>query len=98
MSLNSIAKEKAAGHLAGNGVYCPEHQAKELEYYCQTCDRLKLVCLYCMMKDHVGHRFDLADKSVSECRNMLIKFTTPLAEMSKILSKAETILSVHKRR
>ena len=56
------------------------------------------MCLYCMMKDHVGHRFDLADKSVSECRNMLIKFTTPLAEMSKILSKAETILSVHKRR
>ena len=87
LSLNSIAKEKAAGHLAGNIVYCPEHQTKELEYYCQTCDRL--VCLNCTMKDHVGHKFEIAKKSASECRSVLMKFTTPLAEMGKILSKAE---------
>ena len=50
------------------------------------------------MKDHVGHRFDLAEKSASECRSMLMKFTTPLAEMGKILSKAEAnIVSIQEK-
>ena len=81
VSLNSFAKEAAAGHLAGKVFYCPEHQTKELEYYCQTCD--KRVCLYCTMKDHVGHRFDLVEKAASECRNMLTKITAPLVEIRK---------------
>ena len=88
VSLNSFAQEAAAGNLAGKVLYCPEHQTKELEYYCQTYD--KLVCLYCTMKDHVGHIFDLVEKPVSECSNMLTKTTAPLVEISKSLSIAES--------
>ena len=48
------------------------------------------MCLYCTLKDHVGHRFDLVEKAASECRNMLTKTTAPLVEISKSLSIAES--------
>ena len=68
-------------------LYCPNHQKNELDYYCKTCD--KIVCLYCTVKDHVGHLHDIVEKTASEHRNMLMKIITPVVEMSKNLSKAE---------
>ena len=68
-------------------LYCPTHQKNELDYYCKTCD--KIVCLYCTVKDHVGHSHDIVEKTASEHRNMLTKIITPVEEMSKNLFKAE---------
>ena len=68
-------------------LYCPNHQKNELDYYCKTCD--KIVCLYCTVKDHVGHLHDTVEKTASEHRNVLMKIITPVEEMSKNLSKAE---------
>ena len=68
-------------------LYCPNHQKNELDYYCKTCD--KIVCLYCTVKDHVGHSHDIVEKTASEHRNVLMKIITPVEEMSKNLSKAE---------
>ena len=68
-------------------VYCPEHQKNELDYYCKTCD--KIVCLYCTVKDHVGHTHDIVEKTASEHRNMLMKIIAPVEQMSENLCKAE---------
>ena len=87
LSLDSIKKEGPTGHSAGKVFYCPEHQKNELDYYCKTCD--KIVCLYCTVKDHVGHTHDIVEKTASEHRNMLMKTIAPVEEMSENLSKAE---------
>ena len=68
-------------------LYCPNHQKNELDYYCNTCD--KIVCLYCTVKDHVGHTHDIVEKTASEHRNVLRKIITPVNEMIENLSKAE---------
>ena len=73
--------------VADRILYCPNHQKNELDYYCKTCD--KIVCLYCTVKDHVGHSHDIVEKTASEHRNVLMKIITPVEEMSKNLSKAE---------
>ena len=87
LSLDSIRKEGTVGHPTGKILYCPEHQKNELDYYCKTCD--KIVCLYCTVKDHVGHTHDIVEKTASEHRNMLMKIIAPVEEMSENLSKAE---------
>ena len=75
---------------------CPEHPKNELDYYCKTCD--KIVCLYCTVRDHVGHTHDIVEKTASEHRNMLRKIITPVDDMIGNLSKAEAnIVSTQKK-
>ena len=85
--LSSITNEGYAVQPTGKVLYCPEHQKNELDYYCKTCD--KIVCLYCTVKDHVGHTHDIVEKTASEHRNVLMKIIAPVEEMSGNLSKAE---------
>ena len=87
VSLCLVTGEEAAGQPTRKVLYCPNHQKNELDYYCKTCD--KIVCLYCTVKDHVGHSHDIVEKTASEHRNVLMNIITPVEEMSKNLSKAE---------
>ena len=38
-------------------LYCPLHQGKELEIYCETCK--ELICHNCIVKKHRDHHYDL---------------------------------------
>ena len=87
VSLRLLTGEEAAGQLTRKVLYCPNHQKNELDYYCKTCD--KIVCLYCTVKDHVGHTHDIVEKTASDHRNVLRKIITPVDEMIENLSKAE---------
>ena len=87
VSLRLLTGEKGAGQPTRKVLYCPNHQKNELDYYCKTCD--KIVCLYCTVKDHVGHTHDIVEKTASEHRNVLRKIITPVDEMIENLSKAE---------
>ena len=89
VSLSSTSTDGTAGYSTVKILYCPEHQKNELDYYnyCKTCD--KIVCLYCTVKDHVGHTHDIVEKTASEHRNMLMKIIAPVEEMSENLSKAK---------
>ena len=40
-----------------NTLFCPEHQHRELELYCEPCE--KLICLQCTIRDHNGHEYNL---------------------------------------
>ena len=85
--VSSVTKDDSFGQSTRKVLYCPEHQKNELDYYCKTCD--KIVCLYCTVKDHVGHTHDIVEKIASKHRNMLMKIIAPVEEMSENLSKAE---------
>ena len=87
VSLHLITGEEGAGQPTRKVLYCPNHQKNELDYYCKTCD--KIVCLYCTVKDHVGHTHDIVEKTASEHRNVLRKIITPVDGMIENLSKAE---------
>ena len=87
LSLSFRTKEESAFQHTEKVFYCSEHQKIELDYYCETCD--KIVCLYCTVKDHVGHTHDTVKKTASEHRNMLMKIIAPVEEMSENLSKYE---------
>ena len=87
VSLRLVTGEEGAGQPTRKVLYCPNHQKNELDYYCNTCD--KIVCLYCTVKDHVGHTHDIVEKTASEHRNVLRKIITPVDEMIENLSKAE---------
>ena len=87
MSLYLITGEEGACQPTRKVLYYPNHQKNELDYYCKTCD--KIVCLYCTVKDHVGHTHDIVEKTASEHRNVLRKIITPVDEMIENLSKAE---------
>ena len=87
VSLSSTTKQGTTGQCTEKVLYCPEHQKNELNYFCKTCD--KIVCLYCIIKDHVGHTHDIMEQTASEHRSMLMKMIAPAEEMSKNLSKAQ---------
>jgi len=88
VSLSSITKEGTTGQSTEKVLYCPEHWKNELDYYCETCD--KLLCIYCATKkEHAEHTHELVEKMASKHRSMLAKMIAPVEEMSKNLSKAE---------
>ena len=96
VSLHLVTGEEGAGQPTRKVLYCPNHQKNELDYYCKTCD--KIVCLYCTVKDHVGHTHDIVEKTASEHRNVLRKIITPVDEMIENFSKAEAnIVSTQKK-
>ena len=73
---------------------CPTHSKKELDHYCETCD--KVICHYCVTKDHVGHTFDTVESTASKHRNELTKIITPVDEMSTSLTKAKEDINLMK--
>ena len=68
--------------------YCPEHKKNELDYYCETCD--KLLCIYCATKkEHAEHTHELLNKMAAKHRGVLAEAIAPVDEMIENLSKAE---------
>ena len=62
---------------------CSEHEY-ELKHYCESCD--ELVCLYCTMKKHNGHKHDTVKNMAGKHRQELKKVTAPVEEMIRGLS------------
>ena len=64
---------------------CQEHEL-ELNFYCETCD--KLVCQYCIMKNHLKHDHDTVKKMAVKHRKELDKVMEPVEKMIEELSVA----------
>ena len=64
---------------------CKEHD-EQLKYFCETCEQL--VCMYCTVKEHIGHNHDTVKKMATKHRNELKKVTAPVDEMIRDLSEA----------
>ena len=64
---------------------CKKHDS-ELLFYCDTCE--ELACMYCTVKDHIGHKHDTVNLMANKHRDELKKLTTPVEEMMRRLSEA----------
>ena len=64
---------------------CQEHEL-ELNFYCETCD--KLVCQYCIMKNHLKHNHDTVKKMANKHRKELEKVMEPVEKMIEEVSIA----------
>ena len=85
---NILSLDDATGQPKEKVLYCPEHKKNELDYYCETCD--KLLCIYCATKkEHAEHTHELLNKMAAKHRGVLADVIAPVEEMSKNLSKAE---------
>ena len=62
---------------------CQEHDL-ELEYYCETCE--KLVCVQCT-GEHGDHKYDVVKKFSNKYQNKLNKITASIEVMMEDLSK-----------
>ena len=62
---------------------CRDH-SMELSFYCETCNQL--VCVYCTMKDHVGHNHDTVKKKAIEPKKAIKNVTASLERIIRNLS------------
>ena len=63
-------------------LHCHQHQNKELELYCETCE--ELICLHCTVKKHKDHQYDL----------VVDTFETHKAEMTAAVEPIENHISI----
>ena len=73
-------------------LYCADHQERELELYCDTCE--KLICLQCTITEHNGHKYnlvkDVLEKSKQEIKTSLTPAEEQLTAVSKALERVDT--------
>ena len=72
-------------------LYCPLHQGKELEMYCETCE--ELICHNCIVKKHRDHHYDLVsdtfEKHKAEITTSLDKVEEKLGVTNKALEQLD---------
>ena len=68
--------------------FCPEHRGKELELYCETCE--KLICLKCVIKDgkHHSHNYEEVSKAFEKCKGEIMSLLAPMEEQVEAMDKA----------
>ena len=76
------SKVKQLDALKKVTLYCPLHQGKELEIYCETCE--ELICHNCIVKKHRDHHYDLVSDT----------FEKHKAEITTSLDKVEEKLGL----
>ena len=72
---------------------CKEHN-NELKFYCETCK--ELVCLYCTIKDHVGHDHDTVKLKANKYIPELKEINNSIEKMIEELNNAHN--SIYKVR
>ncbi len=66
--------------------HCLEHQNRELELYCETCD--KLICLDCTIRQHNGHMYSLVKDVFEKHRLDIISSLKPADKQLNSVSTA----------
>ena len=71
---------------------CPQHQGKELDLYCETCE--ELICLHCTVKLHKDHQYDLVGDTFERHKEEMTTCVEPVENDLSITSKAKEQLGV----
>ena len=66
---------------------CPQHQGKELDLYCETCE--ELICLHCTVKIHKDHQYDLVGDTFERHKEEMTTCVEPVENDLSITSKAK---------
>jgi len=83
LSLTKLRINKDFTQIKSDFPTCQNHDL-ELEYYCETCQ--KLVCLQCTT-EHMDHKYDVVKKIANRYQNEVKEITAPIEAMIEDLSK-----------
>ena len=67
-------------------LHCHQHQSKELNLYCETCE--ELICLHCTVKKHKVHQYVLVVDTFETHKAEMTAAVEPLENHVSIASKA----------
>ena len=67
-------------------LYCSQHQGKELELYCETCE--ELICLHCTVKKHKDHQYDLVGDTFQRHEAEITASLEPVEKQLGAVAKA----------
>ena len=67
-------------------LHCHQHQNKELELYCETCE--ELICLHCTVKKHKDHQYDLLVDTFETHKAEMMAAVEPIENHIRIASEA----------
>ena len=73
-------------------LYCPQHQNRELELYCETCD--ELICLQCTIQQHNGHKYNLIGDVFEKHKEEIMSSLDPAEQQQTLARKALEKLDV----
>ena len=93
ISLTELRRNKELIQSKSKFPTCQKHDL-ELEYYCETCE--KLVCVQCT-GEHEDHKYDVVKKFASKCQSELQEATASLEIMIKGISKLHNSIEVVKK-
>ena len=88
------SKVKQLDALKKVTLYCPLHQGKELELYCETCD--ELICLLCTVNKHCRpeHKYDLVSDTFEKHKAEITTSVEPINKLRTATSDALEQLDV----
>ena len=76
-------------------LYCQQHQNRELELFCETCD--ELICLQCTIQQHNGHKYNLIGDVFENHKQEIMSSLNPAEQQKTLASKALEKLDVRRR-
>ena len=76
-------------------LYCQQHQKRELELYCETCE--ELICVQCTIQQHNGHKYNLIGEVFEKHKQEIMSSLNPAEQQQTLASKALEKLDDHCR-
>ena len=76
-------------------LYCQQHENRELELYCETCD--ELICLQCTIQQHHGHKYNLIGDVFEKHKQEIMSSLNPAEQQQTLARKALEKLDVRCR-
>ena len=73
-------------------LYCQQHQKRELELYCETCE--ELICVQCTIQQHNGHKYNLIGEVFEKHIQEIISSLNPAEQQQTLARKALEKLDV----
>ena len=77
-------------------LYCADHQERELELYCESCEQL--ICVQCVATEHKGHQCSLVKDVLEKCKKEIKASLTPAEKLLSTVSKASKQVKSQKER
>ena len=90
LDISSEHKKAKEGAL-----YCADHQERELELYCESCEQL--ICLQCTITEHHGHNYNLVKDVFQKHKLEIVASLAPAKEQLAAISKASERVNSRKR-
>ena len=76
-------------------LYCADHQERELELYCESCEQL--ICVQCAITEHTGHKCNLVKDVLEKCKEEIKASLTPAKEQLLVVGKASKQVKSQKK-